>query len=796
MLLRIFIIKQSHKTQLLVCKIFNFLCILIVSMKSIRTQMISLIVVVCVIVFFGLNYSIEQKLNELKNHTITQYLDITESRANEVSKELVGIINQVRMISNSTIIQSMDLNVIKDYLRSLIEDSNIRSMTISDIYGKAWTTYDAEIDISDQEQFKSIIINQKEWIISNPFHSPYFFEDIPIITISHQIRVNGEVVGLLNAVVTTEFMNRITESIQFKNLSFAWIIDSNGKIVSHPNEAISIDQSYSNILQYDESNPFIRNSGSFNYLDENNRSMLAVYSTIPNTSGWKLIISIENRNAFAELTSAMNYVDYALLISLVILILFALIYANSISEPILRLRHVFERAEKGDLNVKADESVKNEIGLAGVSFNHMLQEIKNLTYVDPVTQIGNYRSYLSESNFIIQSNKDHTYYVVVISIDDFKKINSLGGYGFGNETLKKFAELIRSQLHEDEIVARYFGDEMILLLKENDLEVLRERISVLLKECQRPFIIMDIDIHLSISCGIARHIPTESIEMSIHNSTIAKLKAKKMGGNVAIFYGDGINQEIKLEQDIEKELYHAIDRNELYLVYQPIFDLNTMKVSGFEALLRWNHPVYNSHRIDSIIKIAENSGQMPKIGRWVMKEACYQLKTLNESFPDLSIAINVSVVQFNDSYFIKNVEEILKYTKINRKNLIFEITESSAMNNVDENLNDLKRLRDLGIGLSIDDFGTGYSSLAYLSQFPIDHIKIDRNFIRKMTEESSDLMLVKTMITLAKSLHLDVIAEGVESLEEMNLLKSLECDKIQGYLISKPKRMKDLEIVS
>jgi EAL domain-containing protein (putative c-di-GMP-specific phosphodiesterase class I) len=179
-----------------------------------------------------------------------------------------------------------------------------------------------------------------------------------------------------------------------------------------------------------------------------------------------------------------------------------------------------------------------------------------------------------------------------------------------------------------------------------------------------------------------------------------------------------------------------------------------------------------------------------------VKEACYQLKALNESFPNLSIALNVSVVQFNDSYFIKNVEEILKYTKINRSNLIFEITESSAMSNVDENMNDLRRLKDLGIGLSIDDFGTGYSSLAYLSQFPIDHIKIDRNFIRKMTEESSDLMLVKTMITLAKSLHLEVIAEGVESLEEMNILKSLECDKIQGYLISKPKRMKDLEIVS
>ena len=591
-------------------------------------------------------------------------------------------------------------------------------------------------------------------------------------------------------------MNKITDSIQFKNLSFAWIIDSNGKIVSHPDKAITIDTSYRNILQYEDSDPFENKNGSFNYLDENNKSMLAVYSTIPNTSGWTLIISIENRNAFTELTSVMNYIDYALLISLVVLILFALIYANSISEPILRLRHVFERAEKGDLNVKADEHVRNEIGLAGVSFNHMLQEIKNLTYIDPVTQISNYRSYLSESNFRIQANPKDTFYVVVISIDDFKKINSLGGYGFGNETLKKFAELIQSQLQKDEIVARYFGDEMILLLKENDLEILRERISILLKECQKPFIIMDIDIHLSISCGIAKHIPSDTIETSIHNSTIAKLKAKKLGGNIAIFYGDGINQEIKLEQDIEKELYHAIDRNELYLVYQPIFDLNSMRVSGFEALLRWNHPIYHSQRIDTIIKIAENSGQMQKIGRWVMKEACYQLKTLNETYPDLTIALNVSFVQFNDSYFVKNVEELLKFTKINRTNLIFEITESSAMSNVDDNMNDLRRLKDLGIGLSIDDFGTGYSSLAYLSQFPIDHIKIDRNFIRKMTEESSALMLVKTMITLAKSLNLEVIAEGVESLEEMNILKSLECNKIQGYLISKPKRMKDLEIVS
>lgn len=764
-------------------------------MKSIRVQMISLIVLMCVIVFFGLSYSIEQRLIELKEHQLKQFEEITDSRANEIGKELKGLINQVAMISNSNVIQSMDLPTIKEYLISLLVDSNLKSMTISDRNGQAWTTYNSEIDISKQEQFQALIQQNKKWIISNPFHSPYFFEDVPIITISHQINVNNETVGLINAVVTTEFMNDISQSIHFRALSFAWIIDSNGMIVSHPDPSFTIDQSYSSIINSPSDISFAQNSGTFNYIDKKSSTkMLAVYTTIPNTSGWKLIISIESAHAFYEITSVMNYIDYALLISLAILIVFSFYYANSISKPILRLRHVFEKAEQGDLNVKADESVKNEIGLAGVSFNHMLQEIKNLTYIDPVTQIGNYRSYLSTSNIRLKTMPDATYYVVIISIDDFKKINSLGGYGFGNETLKKFAEIIQQQLNESEIIARYFGDEMILLLNEEDLEHLRKRISIILKECQRPFIIMDIDIHLSISCGIARHNSQDSIENSIHNSSIAKLKAKKLGGNIAIFYGDEIYQEIKLEQEIEKALYHAIDRNELYLVYQPIFDLKSMSVSGFEALLRWNHPIYNTQSIDSIIKIAENSGLIKKIGHWVMKEACHQLKGLNESFPTLSIAINVSVIQFKDTYFMKNVEELLNYTQINRSNLVFELTESSAMSNVDDILKDLMRLKELGIGLSIDDFGTGYSSLAYLSQFPIDHIKIDRNFIQKIAKEPSALMLVKTIITLAKSLHLEIIAEGVENLEEMNILKKLECDKIQGYLISKPKRMKDIEI--
>jgi len=511
--------------------------------------MISIIIIVCLAVFFGLSYSIERKLSELNDHTLNQYQDITESRASEVGKELEGIVNQVNMISHSNVVQTMDIPTIKTYLVSLIDDSNLKSMTISDKDGKAWTTYGLEIDISQQEQFKAIFTEHKEWIISNPFHSPYFFEDTPIITISHCIKVNNVTVGLLNAVVTTEFMNKITESIQFDTLSFAWIVDSNGKIVSHPDSSISIDDNYLKIIKQTELiNPFESEKGFFTYDDKNGSNMIAIYSTIPNTSGWKLIISIESISAFSQITSVMNYIDYALLISLFILIVFTLFYATTISRPILKLRQVFEKAEQGDFNVRANENVKNEIGLAGASFNHMLQEIRNLTFIDPVTQLSNYRSYLSESSLLLKSNPNRSYYVVVISIDDFKKINSLGGYGFGNETLMKFSRIIQTQLKESEIIARYFGDEIILLLHEESLEKLRKRISNLLKECQRPFKIMDLDIHLSITCGIAFHNHQDAIEKSIHNSRIAKLKAKKMGCNLAIFYGDGINKRIKIEQ--------------------------------------------------------------------------------------------------------------------------------------------------------------------------------------------------------------------------------------------------------
>lgn len=756
--------------------------------------MIAVIAIVSIVIFGVLNITIENKLNELEIHERDFYSEITRARADELSKELQGHLNKVHMVAHSDFMESMDVEAILPFLTSLMNHSDFKGMTLAQPDGKAWTTYGATIDIREQEQFTKIFERNKLYAISDPFYSPYFYDDVPIITLSYAIQRGNTTVGLLNAVLTTRFMETIISDIRFDTYGYAWIVDGNGGIVAHPDPNIDIIHDYTAIIKEIDTQPFTSGSGSFNYIGYNDEKMLAVYSTIHNTNAWKLVISVQESQAFDQLISVMNFIDWAIIISLLSLISFAFIYANTLTKPIVKLTEVFGRAEKGDLSVVADTSVKNELGVAAQGFNRMLNEIKNLTFVDPVTQVPNYRSYLLDAYRLTREHPDKQFYVVVLSVDDFKKINSMGGYGFGNETLKQFAELLNSSLYAYELVARYFGDEMVLFLHAESEEVIRLRIQRLLALAQRPFKIMDIEIHLSLSCGFASHNKLHEVETTIHNATLAKLKAKKLGGNIAVFFEDGIQQEIKKEQDIEAELYQAIEKKELYPVYQPIVDLNTMQVSGFETLLRWNHPIYSNESIQTIITIAENNSQIIEIGRYILNEAILELKRLNQKYPDMVLALNVSALQLKDTHFITFLKNRIKVIGVKPENLCIELTESTAMDDVEVKLMDLHQIKAIGCKIAIDDFGTGYSSLAYLSRFPIDHIKIDKSFVHKMMNDEPTRQLVSSMITLAHNLKLEVVAEGVETQEQVSLLKAYGCDMIQGYFISKPKRMEEHDI--
>lgn len=763
-------------------------------MKSIRNQILVYLLIGAIVLFGLLLIFSDIKLMELPNHIKAQYGEIVKARANEVSKELKGFVEQITIISKSPIIRSMDLKKIKAYLPSLVLDNKYRNMTIAYPDGKAWSTLIDEFNISDQEQYQRIFMEKDEYSISQPFYSPYVYEsDKPIVIISHSVNdEKGEVIGLVNSVINIEFLNQIVREMNLKETGYGWIINRDGLVVAHPDSNIPLQKNIKNYISDNNTiNEILSNeSGAFEYLDVNGEKMLGFFSNIKGSPNWIFIISISEKEIYKEINGVKNTILAAIIIGLTLVIIFSFFYSNSLSKPILELKEVFEKAANGNLNVLANEEIPNELGIAAKSFNKMLGKIKDLTYKDMVTGLYNYNGFFLELPYRMKklTSKEILISIVIISIDDFKRINSIYGFDFGDRVLYNLSRRLKAFLREGEIVARFLGDEFILFLNDNNIVSIEERIKNLWKLCGGDIKINDNQFIMRVSIGVSvSMVHSTPIEEIIHQATVAKLIAKKMGGNHYRFYNSELEELIKEEQNIENDLYHAIENNELKLVYQPIIEVSTKEKVGAEALLRWTNPLYSKVSPLILIQIAERNGLIIEIGKWVLKEACRQNKQWQkQGYPPIIVSVNVSAIQFDQINFVEMVKEILEETGLEPKYLELEITERIAMDRVEEKLLKMEELKTMGVRISIDDFGTGYSSLAYFTRFPIDTLKIDRSFINDMLNDENAKTIVTTIINMAKSIKIKTIAEGVETLEQLDYLKQKSCDQVQGYLISRP----------
>ncbi|MDW7660352.1 MAG: EAL domain-containing protein [Bacillota bacterium] len=761
-------------------------------MKSIRTQMFIYLIIATVIVFGGLALLMDHALEALPEYTVMQFQAIADARADELSKELGGIVDLVQMTSQTPLVRSMEIENIKPFLSTLIIDGKIRNMTISDVYGNAWTTYDQNIDISGQEQYHKLIIEGKEFIISKPFYSPYIKEDIPIITVSHVIRDGEETLGLVNAVVSAQFLDQVVSQIEFKERGVAWIIDDEGRIVAHPEQDISIDYSLDDFMSEEDSKVTIlsQDSGSVYYKDSSGLERIGIFSTIDNSDGWKLIISVTSDEAFAEINEINRDLRNGFVAAIIIIGFFSYVYSGSISRPIMNLKKVFEQAAHGDLRAKADEMVNNEVGLAGRSFNLMIDQIKNLTYRDPITEIYNYNRFMFEmpGKFKQHLIDEKISYVAVLSVNDFKKINSIGGYNSGNFVLKELSGKLRTFIRPDELVASSYGDEIILFLSDLSENDISKRIDALMELCSFRTSISGIEYHLSVSMGISL-VESEEFDPEdiVKRAKIAKLMTKKSGGDKFVLYNTSLHESVERERRIEEAIHHGIENNEFHLLYQPIVDIDTNKIIASEALLRWSNTDYGQIAIPYVIELAEKNGDIIEIGKFVLETACIQNNKWHaEGLDDHVISVNVSPLQFEDSRFLDIVCEVLEQTKMDPKYLEIEITETNAMLKVEEKIEKMRRLKEMGIKIAIDDFGTGYSSLSYFTKFPIDTLKIDKSFIGSMLDEDNAKSIVVMVVNMARAMGISTTAEGVETIEQFKMLRSIGADKIQGYLISRP----------
>lgn len=443
------------------------------------------------------------------------------------------------------------------------------------------------------------------------------------------------------------------------------------------------------------------------------------------------------------------------------------------------------RGEKGEIT--------NYIGL----FSDLTERkasyarIQRLAHFDALTNLPN-RALLNDhlDLCIAQAKRNQTRLAIIfLDLDRFKKVNDSLGHHAGDLLLQAVAERLKDCVRETDTVARLGGDEFVILLSSisepNDAARVAQKV---VDSIANPFTLDGSEASIGTSIGIGIY-PDNGLDHAalIKNADAAMYHAKENGRNNFQFFSSAMNEHAFERLSLENDLRRALKRDELFLHYQPQIDVQTGKVVGVEALIRWQHPEQGLIPPNQFIPLAEECGLIAPIGDWVVKTACAQNKAWQEEgLPAIVVAVNISAQHFQQKNFKELIAKTLADTNLAPAFLELEITESAIMDNAESMLEMLHSLKEMGVLLAIDDFGTGYSSLSYLKDFPIDKLKIDRSFVQNITSDSGSNVIAKTIINMGHSLNLKVIAEGVETPEQLASLRELLCDEIQGYHFSRP----------
>ena len=505
--------------------------------------------------------------------------------------------------------------------------------------------------------------------------------------------------------------------------------------------------------------------------------------------------------------------------------LFAAGLASQITVPLRKLSDTADAVSGGDMDRELEIEGAHEMREAGISFNGMVSNLKGsieqiyeLAYIDRVTRLPNREYFYKElSRAIARAERgDFSGALLFLDLDGFKQVNDTLGHDVGDALLSGFAERIANVVRagdtvswisadangtghlghgndDGQLFSRLGGDEFTIILseirEETDAAQVARRIIAATEE---PFSAGSHEVRLGVSIGIATFIRDGSdCDSIVKSADMAMYLAKEEGKNTFRFYSEELNQRATKRIEMENDLRRAIADDELELHFQPKVDLRTGVTVGLEALLRWNHPEKGMIFPGQFIKSTEDTGLEEPLGQWVLKNACRQIRELEEKGHDLSVSVNIAPRQFEKKEFAQGVMECVRESKIEARHLELEITESIVMKFPQRALDHIRRLKRSGIRIAIDDFGTGHSNLSQLSRIPFDSFKIDRSFVSAVTESEDHeaRAIVRTILAMARSLGFNVVAEGVETRDQCAFLADHGCTHAQGYLFAKPMPM-------
>jgi len=518
--------------------------------------------------------------------------------------------------------------------------------------------------------------------------------------------------------------------------------------------------------------------------------------------------------------------------SIVLLVLFALIYLvasrmqKSISERLVKLDKLSrEVSQSGNYSIRVPRYGDDEIGSLARSINLMLEtveenqrerdnandalqqnrrrleravkDLQHLANYDSLTQLPNRALCMDRIKYALKSASRANTLVAVLflDLDHFKDVNDSLGHAVGDQLLKATSQRLLEKIRSEDTLARLGGDEFVIILNHiKDNENVIDVVEKIVASFEDPFKLSNYEVNTTVSIGVCMY-PTDGTDVDslMKAADAAMYKAKGVGRNTYEFYQSDLNQVANRRHQIANALRGASKNNEFYLVFQPQLSLTNNQISGAEVLIRWNSPILGMISPAEFIPIAESTGLIKEIGDWVMENACRVLSSCLSEGHKVRIAVNLSAMQFKQPDFASQIAETLRRYNIPPKYLEVEITESMLMRDVNKAIEVLEKIKEMQVRIAIDDFGTGYSSLSYLRRFPLDALKIDQTFVDELVVDTDDTAITMAIISMAKSLRLEVIAEGVETEQQLEFLRKNFCDDIQGYHFSKPLKEEDFK---
>lgn len=630
----------------------------------------------------------------------------------------------------------------------------------------------------------------------------------------------GDIVGYIVSTVSTSYFNDILTSIAVGKTGFGILIDKTGTIIYHPNPTVigaNINSENLSQIATNYQSGSIEKSGKFE-LDLNHSKQVYGYCILPELN-WVLLVKQDLSEIELATAIILPLLSIVCVITLIVTFIISSIIAKKYSGPIIALRDAMRKASDGNLTVQSNIKSNNEFGELSKNFNKMLHIIRKnyedlesmheelrsneeqlrsnydhiefLAYHDTLTNLPNKMAFLEYVNAVLLSSAMNSslHAVYFIDLDNFKTVNDTLGHEYGDALLLKTAQLLNSILGKNGMLARAGGDEFLLFIentptKDTSIDFANQIIDLF----KNP---IDLDgeiIYVSMSIGISIY-PENGLTSNvlIKSADIAMYKSKDTGKKRFTLFDSKMEEELSRNTVIIEVLRNAIDNNEIYIQYQPQYEITTNNIIGFEALMRIRNERLGNLSPNEFIPIAEECGLIVELSNWLIREAC----TFNKNLIDLGaiprpVSVNISSVQINRPGFITLLSDILYETQLSPQYLELEITESTLVSSIMDATKLLSSLQELGVRVSLDDFGTGYSSLNYLTKMPINTLKIDKSFIDNICYSRKDSFIAESIIQLAHSLDIRVIAEGVEHEEQLSLLRTNRCDFIQGYIYSSP----------